>query len=143
LARLIHYALPWVLCSSFDRRRSGVIIIFLTLPVAEQTCESFQQKLRARFARGEENIIIRRLQLTFRVVRNDPPLIFCSRWGVQCAFTRNQVKVKNQGVQDTLMECIQDAWNVFASVFLITLRYYNSNSPLTTLFSPSPPINKH
>jgi hypothetical protein len=47
--------------------------MFLTLPVAEQTCESFQQKLRARFARGEENIISRRLQLTFRVVRNDPP----------------------------------------------------------------------
>jgi len=85
-------------------------IDFTTLPAAEQTWESFQQKLRARFARGDESVIARRAQLTFRIVRAIPPNFLHSVSEFNAAFTRNQVRIRNQGREDALMaytECIR------------------------------------
>jgi hypothetical protein len=83
---------------------------FAALPAGEQTWESFQQKLRARFARADESVIARRAQLTFRITRSSPPDFLKSVSEFNAAFTRNQVRIKNQGREDALMaytECIR------------------------------------
>jgi len=83
---------------------------FMALPAGEQTWESFQQKLRARFARADESVIARRAQLTFRITRSSPPNFLQSVSDFNAAFTRNQVRIKNQGREDALMaytECIR------------------------------------
>jgi hypothetical protein len=68
---------------------------FMSLPPAEQTWELFQQKLRARFARGDESVIARRAQLTFRIVRTNPPNFIHSVNEFNAAFSRNQVQCAN------------------------------------------------
>jgi hypothetical protein len=83
---------------------------YVTLLPGQQTYELFQSKLRARFARGDENVIARRLQPTFRIIHTDPPNFIQSVGDFNAAFTRNQVKVKGQGKLDAYMayiECIR------------------------------------
>jgi hypothetical protein len=83
---------------------------FAKLPAADQTYDELKQKLRARFSRGDENIIARREQHTLRIVRTNPPNFLASVSTFNAAFTRNQVKITDQGQVDQVMaylECIR------------------------------------
>src|SRR6202051_2699376 len=83
---------------------------FAKLPAAQQSYEELKNKLRARFSRGDENIIARREQHTLRIVRTNPPNFLASVSTFNAAFTRNQVKVTDQGQVDQVMaylECIR------------------------------------
>src|SRR6476620_10116500 len=46
---------------------------FAKFPAAQQSYDELKNKLRARFSRGDENIIARREQHTLRIVRTNPP----------------------------------------------------------------------
>ena len=83
---------------------------FAKLPAADQTYDELKKKLRARFSGGDENIIARREQHTLRIVRTNPPNFLASVSTFNAAFTRNQVKIKDQGQVDQVMaylECIR------------------------------------
>ena len=83
---------------------------FAKLPAAQQTYDELKNKLRARFSRGDDNIIARREQHTLRIVRTNPPNFLASVSTFNAAFTRNQVKIKDQGQVDQVMaylECIR------------------------------------
>ena len=83
---------------------------FAKLPAAQQSYDELKNKLRARFSRGDENIIARREQHTLRIVRTNPPNFLASVSTFNAAFTRNQVKITDQGQVDQVMvylECIR------------------------------------
>ena len=83
---------------------------FAKFPAAQQSYDELKNKLRARFSRGDENIIARREQHTLRIVRTNPPNFLASVSTFNAAFTRNQVKIKDQGQVDQVMaylECIR------------------------------------
>jgi hypothetical protein len=83
---------------------------FAKLPATDQTYDKLKEKLRARFSRGDDNIIARREQYTLRIVRTNPPNFLVSVSTFNAAFTRNQVKIKDQGQVDQVMaymECIR------------------------------------
>jgi hypothetical protein len=83
---------------------------FVKLPAEQQTYDGLKTKLRARFSRGDDNIIARREQHTLRIVRTNPPNFLASVSAFNAAFTRNQVKIKDQGQVDQVMaymECIR------------------------------------
>src|SRR6202008_2459299 len=83
---------------------------FAKLPAAQESYDELKNKLRARFSRGDENIIARREQHTLRIVRTNQPNFLASVSTFNAAFTRNQVKIKDQGQVDQVMaylECIR------------------------------------
>lgn len=83
---------------------------FVKLAAAQQSYTALKDKLRARFSRGDENIIARREQHTLRIVRTSPPNFLASVSTFNAAFTRNQVKIIDQGQTDAVMaylECIR------------------------------------
>src|SRR6185312_14854418 len=83
---------------------------FAKLPAAQQSYDELKNKLRVRFSRGDENIIARREQHTLRIVRTNPPNFLASVSTFNAAFTRNQVKITDQGHVDQVMaymECIR------------------------------------
>jgi hypothetical protein len=92
---------------------------FMNLTSSLQSYDDFKQKLRSRFARGDENVIARRLQQSFRITRSDPPNFITSVNDFNASFTRNQVKIKNQGEQDAMMayrECIRNSIPLYEEV---------------------------
>src|SRR5689334_564485 len=83
---------------------------FAKFPAAQQTYDKLKNKLRARFSRGDENIIARREQHTLRIVRTNPPNFLASVSTFNAAFTRNQVTIKDQRQVDQVtayLECIR------------------------------------
>jgi hypothetical protein len=83
---------------------------FVKLTAAQQSYATLKEKLRARFSRGDDNIIARREQPTLRIVRTNPPNFLASVSTFNATFTRNQVKIKDQGQADAVMaylECIR------------------------------------
>jgi hypothetical protein len=83
---------------------------FVKLDAVQQSYITLKEKLRGRFSRGDENIIARREQHTLRIVRTNPPNFLASVSTFNAAFTRNQVKIKDQGQADAVMaylECIR------------------------------------
>jgi hypothetical protein len=83
---------------------------FVKLAPDQQSYTLLKERLRARFSRGDENIIARREQHTLRIVRTNPPNFLTSVSTFNAAFTRNQVKIKDQGQVDAVMaymECIR------------------------------------
>jgi len=92
---------------------------FVPLPAAEQTYDTFQQRLRARFARTDESIVARRQQPTLRITPLNPANFMQSVANFNAAFTTNQVKIRDQGRADALYayeDCIRNSAITYPAV---------------------------
>lgn len=99
--------------------------VFAQQPEADQTFAKFKEQLRARFARGDENIVSRRQQQALRVVPHEPRNMIASVNEFNSNYSELQGNITGQGTQDAVlqyMECIRQSIPSYPDVLQLQQR---------------------
>lgn len=78
----------------------------------DKTFAKFKEQLRARFSRGDENIVSRRQQQALRIVPHEPRNMIASVNEFNAKFIEHQGYITGQGTQDAVLqflECIRQS----------------------------------